>query len=207
MQKLLPHKLFLLLFIIVLLACNHDGKKSKSVVVPIAPITTVRIRIIPLGKQSSCFNQQTFSRIKQYVSNAVLERAEPMPKMAYYKPRDRYRADSIIHWLKGRAGNDEVIIGVTAQDISTTKDSHEDWGVMGLGYWPGKACVVSSHRVRNKSNFYKVILHEMGHNMGLDHCNVKMCFMRDAEGHDTTDEEKDFCEKCKGILRSKGWKV
>ena len=78
---------------------------------------------------------------------------------------------------------------------------------MGLGNCPGHACVVSSHRVRNKNNFYKVIIHEMGHNMGLPHCNVKTCFMRDAEGHDTTDEETDFCEKCKAVLKSKGWKV
>lgn len=187
------------------MSCNN--KDTKFSLLPKPPVTSVRIRIIPLGQQASCFNQQTFSIIKKYVPNAILERAEPMPKMAYYKPRDRYRADSIIHWLNRRAGKDEVIIGITAQDISATKDSHEDWGVMGLGYCPGKACVVSSYRVRNKNNFYKVIIHEMGHNMGLPHCNVKLCFMRDAEGHDTTDEETDFCEKCKGVLKSKGWKV
>ena len=195
----------LLSSIVLLLSC--DSKRSKPVVITKAPITNIKIRIIPLGQQASCFNQQTFSIIKQYVPNAVLERAEPMPKMAYYSPRERYRADSIIHWLSRRAGKDEVIIGVTAQDISTTKDSHDDWGVMGLGNCPGHACVVSSHRVRNKNNFYKVIIHEMGHNMGLPHCNVKTCFMRDAEGHDTTDEETDFCEKCKAVLKSKGWKV
>ena len=195
----------LLSSILLLFAC--DSKKMKPVVLPKASITTIKIRIIPLGQQASCFNQHTFSLIKQYVPNVVLERAEAMPRLAYYRPRDRYRADSIIHWLNGRAGNDELIIGVTAQDISATKGSNEDWEVMGLGYCPGKACVVSSLRVRNKSNFYKVIIHEMGHNMGLPHCNVKMCFMRDAEGHDTTNEETNFCEKCKAVLRIKGWKV
>lgn len=61
----------------------------------------------------------------------------------------------------------------------------KDFGVMGLGYRPGKACVASSFRL-NKENldeqFYKIAIHELGHTQGLSHCPEKMCFMRSAEG-------------------------
>ena len=78
---------------------------------------------------------------------------------------------------------------------------------MGLGYCPGKACVVSDYRIKNKTNYFKVVLHELGHTMGLGHCVVKSCFMRDAEGHDTTDEETEFCTNCKNYLKNKGWEL
>ena len=85
-----------------------------------------------------------------------------------------------------------------------------DFGVMGLGYRPGNACVASTFRLNaeNKSEqFYKVAIHELGHTQGLKHCPDKTCFMRDAEGKNPTNEEKDFCQNCKKVLRSKHWKI
>ena len=35
----------------------------------------------------------------------------------------------------------------------------------------------------------------------------KTCFMRDAESHDPTGEEKEFCKRCKSFLIEKGWKL
>lgn len=53
---------------------------------------------------------------------------------------------------------------------------------------------------------YKVLVHEIGHTEGLDHCPEKTCLMRDAEGGNPLDEETDFCERCKAHLQRKGWK-
>lgn len=81
---------------------------------------------------------------------------------------------------------------------------------MGLGYRPGKSCVVSDFRMAGKNSnqqFYKVVLHELGHTEGLSHCTVKTCLMRDAEGGNHLDEEKDFCKKCKSFLMNKGWQL
>ena len=76
---------------------------------------------------------------------------------------------------------------------------------MGLGFQPGKACIASNFRLRDKKNFFKVALHELGHTTGLPHCPEKTCFMRDAEGGDPTGEESGFCTKCKNYLIKKGW--
>jgi len=82
--------------------------------------------------------------------------------------------------------------------------------VMGLGFMPGNACVVSSFRLSKKKRaeqFYKVVLHELGHTQGLPHCAVKTCFMRDAEGKNPTDEETGFCNSCRKHLEDENWKL
>lgn len=132
------------------------------------------------------------------------------PKNAFYQPRNRYRADSIIKYLRVQTPKNAVTLALTNKDISVTKGKVADFGVMGLGYRPGNACVASTFRLNaeNKSEqFYKVAIHELGHTQGLKHCLDKTCFMRDAEGKNPTDEEKDFCQNCKKVLRQKHWKI
>lgn len=168
------------------------------------------IVIQPLGNFELEQSSKVFSEIRTINPNVVLKKNIPFPKNAYYKPRNRYRADSIIKNLKNYIGRDSVIVGLSHSDISTTKNGIKDWGIMGLGYRPGKSCVVSDFRLdaRNKNQqFYKLVLHELGHTAGLPHCKVKTCLMRDAEGGNPLNEEKDFCQNCNSYLKSKGWQL
>ncbi len=164
----------------------------------------------PLGNFKTKETEQVVAQIKTINPNVVLRQNISFPENSFYKPRNRYRADSIIKNLKNNIGLDSVIIGFSHADISTTKNGIQDWGVMGLGYRPGKACVVSDFRlsVKNRNEqFYKLVLHELGHTAGLSHCKVKTCLMRDAEGGNPLDQEKSFCRECKSFLRSKGWQL
>jgi archaemetzincin len=151
-----------------------------------------------------------YAAIKEVNPNTLLRRSLPLPLMAWYPARDRYRADSLIRYL-GRFGTaDTILIGLTNKDISTTKGQIRDWGIMGLGYCPGTSCVVSTYRLSPKdrdSQFYKVAIHELGHTQGLPHCKDTTCFMRDAEGGNTLNSEKDFCSSCKRFLRNRGWRL
>lgn len=166
------------------------------------------IRILPLGSGASKrFSEETQRQIQRFIPNAALLPAAELPATAYYRPRGRYRADSLIHWMSRLANPDQVILGITTVDISATKDDKPDWGVMGLGFCPGKAAVASSYRMKNKSQFWKVAIHELGHTSGLPHCPVKTCFMRDAEGGNPTAEETGFCPKCRDVLVKAGWRV
>lgn len=124
--------------------------------------------------------------------------------------KTRYRADKIIYFLSGKTSSNCVTLGVTTKDISVTKGKYTDWGVMGLGFKPGKSCVISSFRLKGKNKqekLYKVAIHELGHTQGLNHCPEKSCYMRDAEGKDHLNEEVHFCEKCKAHLITCGWKL
>lgn len=148
------------------------------------------------------------SKLRSVCPNITLLTPAPLPDHAWYEPRKRYRADKLIYWLKNRVNDDNVIIGLTSKDISTTKNETKDFGVMGLGFTPGKSCVVSTFRLNKQhlqQQLFKVAIHELGHTRGLDHCPVKTCFMRDAAGRNPTDEEKGFCESCRQFLIKKGW--
>ena len=131
----------------------------------------------------------------------------------------RYRADSIIYIQKRNLPRDvDYLIGLTDKDISTTKKSngktmlpaskYNDWGIMGLGFCPGKSCVVSTFRLKHKNQklhiqrLKKVAVHEFGHNLGLPHCKNKNCVMTDAvESIATIDKEKlSLCEKCRNEI-------
>ena len=168
------------------------------------------VLIQPLGEFSPHDLDKVQVGIKKLFPQVLVKAAIPLPRMAWYEPRQRYRADSLIRYLIQFGNADTVVIGMTHHDISTTKGAIKDWGVMGLGFSPGHACVVSTFRlsrVNRSEQFYKVAIHELGHTQGLSHCPERTCFMRDAEGGNPLDEEYDFCTSCKSFLISKGWQL
>jgi len=127
-----------------------------------------------------------------------------LPESCYYKPRKRWRADSIIDY-QNRVDSRNYIIGVLTKDISTTVHGYVDWGVQGLGSMSGKNAVVSTFRVKNKPLFYKVIVHEFLHNLGLDHCpyNDPSCYICDGYVHPELEPQTRLCEYCKKELMRK----
>ena len=148
-------------------------------------------------------------QLKEIYPHINIKPAINLPPAAYFPGRNRYRADSILRYLKDLTPKGHVCLGLTVKDISTTNGEVKDWGIMGLGYRPGKACVVSSFRLDKRNidaQFFKVCIHEVGHTQGLDHCPIPTCFMRDAEGGNPINEEKEFCGKCRQVLVGKGWR-
>ena len=119
-----------------------------------------------------------------------------LPKNAFVNLKSaRYRADSLLLDLK-RSKPDSIdhLLGLCSKDISTTKRDlygkvkepaarYQDWGVFGLGYRPGPACVVSSFRLMREpkekfvTRLSKVCIHEFGHNLGLAHCKNPQCVL------------------------------
>lgn len=179
------------------ISCSIDISDSKKVIV-----------IQPFGDFKTSMSKEVYRQIKKIYPSTVLKKSVLLSKQAYYAPRNRYRADSLIRFLGQNNKGDSIVIGLTYKDISTTKGKTADWGVMGLGYCPGRSCVVSTFRLSNKNaaeQFYKVAIHDLGHTQGLKHCPVKNCFMRDAEGGNHLNEEIGFCNACKQTLLERGW--
>jgi archaemetzincin len=193
--------IFISLFFI---ECNYDTGLTKQKENKIQPV----VEIQPFVGFSSKDADIIFNEMKKAYPLVVMNKSIDLPSFAFYKLRNRYRADSIIHFLQGRTIENHFVVGLTDKDISTTKGEISDWGVMGLGFCPGKACVASSFRVSKKEKLpqlFKVAIHELGHTQGLPHCTDKACIMRDAEGKNPTNEEKGFCVSCKKYLFKKGW--
>jgi archaemetzincin len=60
-------------------------------------------------------------KIKSFYPKVVVLPKINLPKQAYYKPRNRYRADSILAFLRQSKADDYVFIGLTNKDISNKR--------------------------------------------------------------------------------------
>jgi archaemetzincin len=185
--------------------------------------TENRPRILYIQPMGACEREQAGS---ETVRRALLAfypleiRVLPcveLPAEAYYQPRRRYRAEKLLAFLHTRLPADGWrILGLTATDISTSKDAYVDWGVLGLGEMPGKASVISSFRCRKTARdprhaivrLAKVAVHEVGHTLGLPHCPNRGCLMEDAVGKvATVDREHDFCARCRAATTRAGFAI
>jgi len=144
-----------------------------------------------------------------YQCKVIVLKTVELPSFAFYAPRNRYKADSLLTY-EDRLVNKgiDAIAGLTSKDISTSKDKIPDWGVFGLGMCPGQVCVISTHRLQGalllreklKERLIKVVLHEIGHNLGLPHCTRDPeCLMTDAGGtvKQVDREKKCLCPYCR----------
>lgn len=175
-----------------------------------------RLVIVPLGsgltRQGLEFVQQCLEAF--YDFEVEVGPYQALPSRCYYAPRRRYRADKLLDFLEAIAPRDASrVVGLTAVDISTTKGSIYDWGVLGLATIDGRIGVLSNFRcqrgVRSNSDalvrFGKVAVHEVGHTLGLEHCPTVGCLMEDAKGTVTTaDREYDLCPLCRARLKALG---
>lgn len=195
-----------LILLIAVLFCFSCASKSRQ------------IGIQPYGDiDPDIINSISDILKKTYETKVIVLDKKALPKSAFVNIKSpRYRADSLlIDLLKIRPDAIDIIIGITSKDISTTKKTsngeikkpeskYTDWGIFGLGYRPGKSCVISTFRLKHtasktfESRVQKIAIHEIGHNLGLKHCETKKCVMQDAvETINTVDLASiELCKKC-----------
>lgn len=211
-------RLLVLGLLLIFAGCNQPAKSQYRSATK-EQKTFVTVGLQPLGPVDKSVIQLAQKAIDSvYGYRVIIEPALPLPQEAFTQVKTpRYRADKLIAWLRhNRPDTVDYVIGLTTSDISTTKtdewgrtlepkSKYQDFGVFGLGYQPGRSCVISTYRlqkdgdVKFRDRLAKIVVHELGHNLGLPHCPNKGCFMADAvEKISSVDNEKMcLCAACK----------
>lgn len=200
--------LFTLILICIYSCSNFEIEPVRRVQFIISKPKVLLIQ--PLGDFNQSLAKENLKSLKKNFPSSRLLPSIPLFPNAYYKPRDRYRADSILKFTRYEYGIDTLMLLMTHRDISVTKNRIKDWGIMGLAHSPGNVCVVSTYRLDKSKlaeQLYKVSIHELGHTQGLPHCPIKTCYMRDASGGNPLNYEIDFCPSCKKVMENKGWRM
>ena len=145
---------------------------------------------------------------------AILDRM-PSPDSCKNDLKTRLSAKKMVSFLENNYGKiaemkskkggidlpDYYIIGVTNRDIAKNVHGKDDYGILGLSYTRyHKASIVSTYRLRNKKDLWKLALHEFGHGyFGAPHCpnDDPHCILQDAKGGNPHFEKKSsLCRDC-----------
>jgi archaemetzincin len=139
-------------------------------------------------------------------------RAQALPQDALDRARHQYDADRLVDALFRTLPDDGVgLIGLTNADLYGGGRNHF---VFGLGHLVDHVGVVSLARYRNawwgepdderlfRERFFKVLVHEAGHTLGLPHCAHRGCAMRDDRSLADLDAgPTTFCARCAESIR------
>jgi len=138
-----------------------------------------------------------------FVAGATID-----PAPAFDPLRRQYRVDDLLLALLDPPPPPGVKrVGVTNLDIFLPVFTH----VLGLAQHGGPVAVVSLHRLRPdepehpdpsgvlRRRLLREVLHELGHTLGLVHCNVPWCAMRASRVAEEVDlKDAAFCRSCAG---------
>ncbi len=130
-----------------------------------------------------------------------------VPPETYNRERRQVDAGKLIELMlnmQNLEGKD-LIIGLISEDIYIKNMNF----IFGLAHISGKKVLISTYRLTKnpmledlphedyKERFFKETLHEVGHVLGLKHCNDKSCVMSFSSTIREVDEKlPSFCSIC-----------
>lgn len=195
------------------LSCD-DGHRENSQTVQVAvekkkpwmPIHIYRYKDFSASKAQLL--KQELQRV--YPSVELSEKSVKLPEKYYYAPRDRYSGRGLLKDLS-QYKRGTVVLGLTDEVIYEPNEKSPTFGIFGISPVGGHVAVISSilpsRKKHSDDHLVKLMMHELGHSFGLNHCKDEHCFMVDAEHGNKFSNTPSFCPQCKAFLNGKGWKL
>ena len=207
----------LILFACTMLMACHGGKgntPSKKTVPKGTVKQTTKFRDISLYLYDDFPAQKAqmlaFALKKVYPSVSIQKASLVLPKEYYNKEQNRYSGTGLLKDLT-RLCEGNVVLGLTDEVIFKANELSPTYGIFGVSPVGAYVAVISSTRPSGKQHsndhLVKLMMHELGHSFGLNHCSNQHCFMVDAEHGNKFSQTPSFCNECKAFLNNKGWDI
>ena len=208
----------MMLICTMLFACQGGNGNSNVAVQKITPQKTVKKGNTPRCIHLYCYDDFPADKArmladalkKVYPSVSLQPESIALPKEHYNKERNRYSGTRLLKDLsKLRKG--DVVLGLTDKVIFKANELSSTYGIFGVSPVGAYVAVMSSTRPSGKphsnDHLVKLMMHELGHSFGLNHCSDEHCFMVDAEHGNKFSQAPSFCEQCRKFLNGKGWTI
>jgi len=176
------------------------------------------LRLVPVGNLS----QQILETIREELEYLNIKcRIMPkldIPQEAFNHWRKQYNAEIVMNLLSKKSE-----VKFIDKNIPTLMITDSDLYYAGLNFIFGleepviSSAIVSIARLRPefydqrpdqnllKERTVKEVIHELGHYLGLDHCNNSLCVMCFSPSvFDVDKKEKEFCDNCKIKMMTRG---
>ena len=168
----------------------------------------MHVDIVPVGDLPAVVKREASSGLRSvFDSEVTVHDTHPVPDGAYDPGREQYRAEEFIE-LASRIGTGEKNIAITPHDLYYRRRNY----VFGLAYLSGNGSVISTYRLQTSSDggfsnrsaseifadrIRKEVVHEIGHTLGLEHCDNARCVMNFSPTVREVDvKEENLCGSC-----------
>lgn len=170
----------------------------------------MKIDLLPVGDIEYDILLQLKDRLhKMFGCPVAIKDTMPVPRGAYVQDRKQYLSDTILGHLLAFKQSGAYILGITDINLYTQGLNF----VFGQADVAGGVSVISLHLLRQE-NFglaadndllleraLKEAVHELGHNLGMGHCQDGSCVMHFSNSLIDTDVKNSyFCKRCQPKL-------
>lgn len=200
--------------LLCLISCNNENTGEKEKNSKVEKKEKAPKSILPIN----IYRYETFSRSKAEYLRGELQKVYPsvvlqdssieLPQKYYFKPRNRYSGNGLLRDLSVYKKN-KVVLGLTNQVIYQANELSPTYGIFGVSPVGAHVAVISSIYPSGKKHtdehLVKLLLHELGHAFGLNHCMDEHCYMVDAEHGNKFSQTPSFCKSCREFLNNQGW--